>query len=82
MLAFPFNKLGILFLAGYLAKLDFDGSSGDDALALGKELFADDAFEQGALSWMDGRIPVDWEPTTAIMGRSISKLTSDLRMIS
>lgn len=82
MFSFPFNKLGVLFVAGNLAQLDFNGPSGDDAFAFGQELLADDAFEEGAFAWVGAGVPVDWEPTTAIMGRSISKLTSDLRMIS
>ena len=31
---------------------------------------------------MLGVLPVDWEPTTAIIGKAISKFTSDLRIIS
>lgn len=82
MLSFPFNKLGILFVAGDLAELNLDRPSGDYTLAFRQELFTDDTLQQGALAWIDQRVPVDCEPTTAIMGRSMSKLTSDLRMIS
>jgi hypothetical protein len=82
VLTFPLDELRVLFLAGNLTQLYFDGSSGDDALALWQKLLADDAFEEGTFAWMKGELPVDCEPTTAIMGRSISKLTSDLRMIS
>jgi len=44
------NKLSVLFFALDLAELYFDGTTGDDTLALGEELLADDAFEEGAFS--------------------------------
>lgn len=82
MLAFPIDEFGILFLSLNLTELDFDGSPGDDSFSFGEDLLANDTFEEGAFAWIMDDLPVDWEPTTAIMGRLTSRLTSDRRMIS
>ena len=83
MIMFPFliNQFSVLLFALDLAELDFDWPSGYDSFAFGKEFFSNDTFEKRTFTWMNILLPVDWEPTTAIIGRLTSRLTSERRII-
>ena len=81
MFTFLIDKFCVLLFALDLTELNFDGSSGYDAFAFWEELLSDDTFEERAFTWMRVKLPVDCDPTTAIMGRLTSRLTSERRMI-